>query len=217
MNIRYSFTICRTTNCRTVPEPGYADRGPCVRHEQDARTAIDALPDDHTNLLPLVWDKTKRGNAPTGVFGPHDECDWNIDALAGEIAYAAVQWGEIVADRARLSTPGDVRAACQVLGAHFLALIATPECTVVGYDRTIGYLDGLDAAIWLTSLHRRAVAYIGVTTRTRRLPGVCPACNSPTLDHNDGADLVRCARCRKVWTWKEYDLHVELTTWGSVA
>ncbi|MCP2168119.1 hypothetical protein [Goodfellowiella coeruleoviolacea] len=71
--------------------------------------------------------------------------------------------------------------------------------------------DGLDGALLLLELHRRATALLGQTKKTRRLPEPCSACGLQSLVHADGADTVECRNCAVVITWDDYQAANDLT------
>jgi hypothetical protein len=215
------FPTCRTPTCRSIPAPGYADRGLCGPCEHVGLDAIHSLADDHERLGPLMWEKPAAGVAATGgAFGPSDPVNVAVVDLVAEIEYTVALWEEITRDRARLSpVPGrrwQISRACTVLGNHYSALLATPPWPVVDYTRTITTMDGPDAVVWLTRLHHRATARIGDTALTIELPGLCPApdCGWPSLRHHDSADTMWCEHCRRRWPWNEYAAYVDLVTLG---
>lgn len=201
-------TVCRFTNCRTVPEPGYADRGLCPFHEQTGLDAIGRLPLIYAALLPLVWDKPSALRHDTGrlnaVFGPTDPGRWDIDALAGEIEWAVDTWAEIVRDRARLADATGLDAGCATLAAHYAVLVACPPVDVVDYDRQLVTMDGPDAVVWLTRLYRRGYGHTGRLEREYVLPEPCWECGAEDLRHRDSRDTVWCGTCRNRWTWDQY-------------
>lgn len=213
-----SFTVCRFTNCRTVPEAGYADRGLCPFHEQTGLDALTALPDAYAAVRAAVWDKPTALRHDTGrinsVFGPSDPGQWDMDALAGEIDWVTDLWAEIVRERAQLADASGVVAACETLGAHYAALVAIPPTDVAGYDRQIVTLDGPDAIVWLTRLYRRARAAAGDLERTYVVAGTCHLCGAEDLRHRDSRDAVWCGQCRARWTWDQYMAVMEADLFG---
>lgn len=211
--------LCRTDNCRTIPTDGYANRGLCAVCEAAGREALKALPQAHRDLLPLVGEKPATGIGATGgKFGPSVPINLAVDALVREIRYAVEQWEVILRDRARLGKPlKTVPDGCKLLAAWWAAFLATPPWAVATYpDWRITTMDGPDAIVWLTSLHRRAVATIGQTVMVMEIPGICPACRHPSLRHRDSDDIMWCDNCRTHWPWDEYAIHVDLLT-GTIA
>lgn len=212
---------CRDPHCRTRPEPGYAPRGLCQRHETEGLDAIRDLYTDWADLQPLVWDKQRGGlGAIGGKFGPSEPINYAAAALAGEIAYTAVVWEIAVRDRARLSevnldhwpTGDDLARAVRTLTAHYSVLIATPITDQMDYDDKPASADGIDAILALVALHRRARSMIGLSSRETTVPGMCSVreCGREDLRHRDGSNTVHCAGCRATWTWDEYQDAVAL-------
>lgn len=222
-----SYPLCRTPNCRTRPEPGYADRGLCQYHETAGVDAIQALPDDWSDLQRLIAQKPDLGMSASGPapFGPTVPLDLHADALAREIVYTVLLWEEVVRDRAGLSdvasdpTPVFVQAtrAAKTLAAHYSVLLALGPTDHESYERQETVADGVDAVVTLAALHRRARARIGVTSRVYALPGSCPDCGWEALRHRDGGDDVWCEHCRAVWPWDEYKDRVGLLVAGRAA
>jgi hypothetical protein len=205
---------CRKPHCRTRPQPGYAPRGLCPPDEAAGLDAIHRLPDDHANLQPLVWDKPQAGIGTVGSpFGPTVPVNLGADELANEIAYTAVVWEIAVRDRARLSDAPDLgaraiatdlrRAAC-ILAAHYSALLALPPTDFMGYDEKPATMDGVEAVLALTGLHRRASVMLGIASPTARVPGLCGECDAADLYHRDGSDKVTCGTCKAWWYWDTY-------------
>lgn len=210
---------CRSPLCRTPPAAGYADRGLCALCEARGQVALDELPALHTSLRTLVREQPTRPAGPGGTFGPRVPLNLAADTLADEIGYAVAMWEEIVRDRARLPPPRgtEVGRGCRLLAAWWPVLIAAGPTPVHAYApepaaRPLVDADGPDGIVWLTWLHRRAVAATGTTALVSEVPGICPACGAPSLRHRDAADTVWCDRCRVVYPWHEYHLHVQLLT-----
>lgn len=218
-----AYPICRNPRCPTKPEYGYADRGLCRTCETTGRAAIEQLPKVYLGLLPLVWEMRSPARHDTGriaaVFGPSEPIDLDADALAGEIAWTAGQWEEIVRDRARLSTEaaGYPAASCELLAAHYAVLLAAPRWPITFYDRGIGEWDGIDAVLALTSLHHRAETRIGEAAVTKQLPDLCPDCGRAHLRQRDGSDTVWCPECHTRWPWDAYADWSEAQLFGTPA
>jgi len=211
--------VCRSPVCRTPPTDGYADRGLCALCETRGQIAVDELPTVHTQLLALVREQPSRPAGRGGTFGPRVPLNLYVDTLADQIRYGVGMWEEIVRDRARLPPPrgSEVGRGCRLLATWWSVLIATPPTPVYAYtpepaDRPLVDADGPDAIIWLTWLYRHAVATVGTTALITEVPGLCAACGAPSLRHRDGGATVWCDRCRTVWPWDEYHLHVQLLT-----
>lgn len=209
-----SYPLCRTPNCRTRPEPGYADRGLCGYHETAGLEAVTALPDDWAELQPLIFDRLKTGMSTYDPmpFGPIELIDLHADSLAHEIAYTAVVWEIAVRDRAGLSDsigqdvmPGgrELAVAARTLAAHYSVLLALGPTDHMSFDRQPTTADGIDAIIGLAGLHKQARSHIGADARTTNVAGVCPNCGAEQLKHRDGGD-VRCGRCRASWSYEAY-------------
>jgi hypothetical protein len=205
-----SYPVCRNPTCRTTKRPGYADRGLCPPHEAAGLDAIGALPGNAVDLSPLIWEKLRIGGlAAVGApFGPTEPMNLTVDALVLEIWYALEQWAEIVGDRVGLAD-ADFYAAGRLV-AHYTALMCVPPWPVARYDRRITDMDGLDAILWMTDLHRRAVWHVGNRGQTKNVPGACVGCGHERLQHRNGADTVWCAHCRAVMTWDAYVDAIEL-------
>jgi hypothetical protein len=108
----------------------------------------------------------------------------------------------------------ELAAATRTLSAHFSALVALGPTDYIDYGRRPATADGPDAVVALTTLHRRAVAAVGLRERTTDLPGTCHLCNWPSLKHRDGGNDVWCDHCRAVWPWDEYQDRVALLPVG---
>lgn len=219
---------CRNPHCRTRPEPGYAPRGLCPRHETEGHNAIRELCADWADLQPLIWDKYKHGLGATGgKFGPSEPINYGAAALAGEIAYTAVVWEITVRDRARLAETvmnrwpvyGDLNRAVRTLTAHYSVLIALPATDHFDYDDKPITCDGVEGILALETLHRRARSMVGVTVRETTVPGICSVanCGRQELRHRDGSNTVHCGNCRATWTWDEYQDAVALVPVGRAA
>jgi hypothetical protein len=219
--VTYSFPTCRTPGCRTLAQPGYADRGLCDPCEQRGIEALQALPADHLELLPLVWEKQSGGLGPSGPngFEPSEPVNLATDALVREIEYAVRQWHEIVRDRAGLPVAERVYGitdCCRQLEAFYSALIAVPEWSVCSYpDRGVTTMDGPGAVVWMSKLHRRARIRIGIVELVMELPGKCQECGWPSLRHRDTRDTVWCDHCRESWTWDDYQEILATSVWGA--
>lgn len=206
-----SYTPCRTPACRTPKQPGYADRGLCLHHEQAGLDAITALPTQWSDLQSLIWDKpTSSGDTPGGHPGPSEPINYAADTLAREIEHWVIAWAEIVRDRAGLAEPhtttrfAALTDAARTLTAHYSALLAVTVVDVRDPDREWTRLDGADGIVELTRLHSRSASMIGVTSPTTAVPGNCATCGKPTLRHRDGSDTVQCATCRASIPWDTY-------------
>jgi hypothetical protein len=216
----YPFHLCRTLGCRTPKEPGYADRELCQPHEVAGLEAIGRLPRDWSDLEPLIWDKGAARH-DTGridsVFGPTEPIDIGADALARELVYTACVWEIAVRAQASLwDAPNqhamggyqDLARASRTLVAHYPVLLSIDRHEHMGYDRKPAVMDGVDAVISLTSLHRRAHNKVGFTRMTHEVPGGCGNCGRETLRHKDPdgreQDDVFCALCHWTCSWDVY-------------
>lgn len=141
-----------------------------------------------------------------------------VEATQAKMVDTATCWAESVAEVLRVGWDtqeiGRTRPGVRLQRAtHLLAdslpvllalrdvthLVWTDDGQLTAVDR-----DGLDGAIALLDLHRRARSVLGCTRHVNRLRTPCPACKRQALKHADGNDIVTCAACGEWWTWDEY-------------
>lgn len=133
--------------------------------------------------------------------------------------------------------PSDVVRACRILHPRLAMLADVPELELVDYplaalvgsvdrgDRepherwgavirrgrvTIATVPGWQGVLDLAAVHRRARGLLGLTSRTKRLPGNCPACGWPELcqeapRRKDDDPLVRCTGCDLSMAYDAYE------------
>lgn len=67
------------------------------------------------------------------------------------------------------------------------------------------YLDGVQRALEIARVWRKADEIIGITRKWQQRLGKCPKCNIRTLGNFAGSDSVQCSNCGGVMTRDEYD------------
>lgn len=78
-----------------------------------------------------------------------------------------------------------------------------PESWVIG-GRTVTR-DGVDRALDIRHVHRRASEAVGFEKVWERRAAACPECLLPTLGGWVGDDLISCSECLAAFTKKEYE------------
>jgi hypothetical protein len=202
--------LCRHSPCDT-PTTGL-----CPAHTHRAWYAARDLPAAHADLHQLLGKTSPRSSdrvrssraAPVPIR-------LDVDALRGEIADELERWGEILADRAGATLPdsGRLTAAAQWITDNWHNLLNIPPAAhmvwTTGTDREVEFLDGVDAALRLGALHRRARGMLGTGLLVTPLPTPCPGCHT-RLTRAAGADYVDCHGCGRLFTDAEYQRLVSL-------
>lgn len=155
----------------------------------------------------------------------------SIEALRAEIDSEVVGWAEPVAEKLGIdwntSDMGHARIAVRVQRAAMLLANAVPTLLALekqehpawedgepkpdpdepGVQATI-IRDGVEGALALLDLHRRAYAVAGRTKLVHRLPTPCPWCDMRSLVRHNGSSEVTCENCRRHIAERHYSWFV---------
>lgn len=195
-------------------------RGLCAACTRVVVHALNHLAGDVVELTMLIGNTSA---AEVHVGGSRDlpvPIRLGIEALRAEIDHELQLWAEPVAEALGVEWdttkmghsrfgPRVQRAAHLLVGAVD-TLLGLPEQEqpawwegepvwddVLDVQDTV-FRDGVDGALALVELHRRAYAAAGRTKYVTRLPQPCPWCSWATLVRHNGQDHVECENCRKV-------------------
>ncbi|MGI5223479.1 hypothetical protein, partial [Nocardia sp. CA-290969] len=173
----------------------------CRSCEEHAFADIRQLADDYADLAQARTEPTRIGGGPKVSRSAELPVPIAliVDALMTEIDEEAARWAR------RLPGDGpDLTVICSRLGT----LVDLPVQTVTvwvphpdgGDDVTRTVLDGVDAVLRLSALHRRAVKLLGRDeVRDSRLTEACHVCGMCTLTVSLQTNLITCRMCRNVW------------------
>ena len=105
---------------------------------------------------------------------------------------------------------GDVIDRAGGLGVRVDNLVREPACEFRVWHRgspVRKMLDGVDRAVNIRKVHRKADGMVGLKKIWQRRVMACPACNLPTLGSWFGEGTVYCTNedCKKTLTRDEYD------------
>lgn len=195
-----------------------ASEGLCDACTRLVAQAIECLPQDYFELQAEIASR-RNGHRElvTGTREPPAPISLTIAALQSELLHEAQCWAESVAEvlridwdtqAARDSRPAAVLfRASDVLGTALPVLVSLRGVQHVGWvddEWTILERDGLDGAVLLVELHRRAQILTGQQRLVHRLPAPCPRCERLALTRDDGDEVIACSACGRVYTWEEY-------------
>lgn len=197
------------------------ERGLCEACVRNVVDALNHLPGDVVELTMLLG----RGDmaAETPVSSSRDlqvPIRLGVEALRAEIDDELQNWAEPVAEQLGVdwdtSAMGHSRIAVRSQRAAALlanaagVLLALPEQEHSAWEngepqedpdepgvQATVIRDGVDGALALLDLHRRAYAAAGRTKLVHRLPTPCPWCDFQALVRHNGADEVTCENCRR--------------------
>lgn len=180
----------------------------CDRCASSVAAAVAGLWQDYLGLGQLVIEPPTgptseiRSPSPT----PALPIDIHNDALKVEL--------ETVVGHAAAAVTGDPPPRAFVTAVTLVennldALLRAPRHPVVMWNRDGDrreqfIVDGVDIALKLASLHRRARAILGVDRGKDRMPVPCPRCEARKLVRFHGADCVVCEACLGRWTDDDY-------------
>ena len=190
----------------------------CTRCRRDIELAVAELWDDYRCLDSLFLVPTEHAGSEIRSGIPGSQVPVNVfsDALMHDIADAIYRCAAAI-------TPNPAQSA-QTAFAQFVTcrgivqrnidtLLAAPPTKHLlwnraGDDYLAEMLDGVQLALALVTLHRRAVSLVGVERPRERMPVPCPQCGSRQLGRDvnpDGIDDdVSCRACGSSWTDQEY-------------
>lgn len=135
-----------------------------------------------------------------------------IDALRGEIIYEVLYWARGVA--AACGSLGYSGSATEFLALRIEKLLALGPCERPSWTRDgepesapVVYT-GLEGALRLDELHRRAYRVCGRTALVHRLIPACPWCDHRALVRHNGSSHVECENCSKIIDERHYSWFV---------
>lgn len=209
-----------------LPRRIVVERGLCETCTRTVQYALGHLAGDFVELTMLML---RRANTEMGTLVSSSPdllvpIDLGIDALRTEIDSETVNWAEPVAEELAIewdtSAMGHVRVgvrvhrAASILAKAVPTLLALPEQEhsawqngepkedpdEPGVQDTI-VRDGVDGALALLDLHRRAWSVAGRTEFVQRIIPPCRHCGQRALVRHDGDDYVVCENCREITPW----------------
>ncbi|WP_280265360.1 hypothetical protein [Nocardia wallacei] len=180
------------TLCRPCEEHAFAD----IRQLRDDWLLLAAARTDQTHTAggPKV---TRSAELPVPIR-------LAVDTLLALITEEAYRWAQ------RLPGEDD---DLTVIITHLGTLADLPAQTVTvwiphpdgGDDIGETVMDGVDAVLRLSALHRRAVRVLGLDeAKDNRLREACHVCGLHTLSASVRTNLIRCHACRNVWDQDEF-------------
>ena len=176
---------------------------PCEEH---AFADIRQLSDDYDALAAARAEPTRIAGGPKVAHSAElpVPIPLVVDALMTEIIEETTRWAR------RLPGEGEsFTALCSCLGT----LVDLPAQMVTvwvphpdgGDDFGEMTLDGVDAVLRLSSLHRRAVKLLGQDeVKDSRLTEPCHVCGMCTLTVSLQTNLITCRMCHNVWHQDEF-------------
>lgn len=196
-------------------------RGLCARCISDVEHALNHLTGDVVELTMHLGKTGQAGGVMVSSSFDHPvPIQVNLEALRAEIDSELQAWAEPVAEILGIEWDTDsmhrtrmaprVQRAAHLLARSVSTLLALPETEhpawgngLPVWDVELGcqdttVRDGVDGALHLIELHRRAYAALGRTEYVERLPHPCPWCNWITLIRRNGQDNVECENCHKI-------------------
>lgn len=198
-----------------------ASLGLCDGCERKLQTVIGELPRDYVRLEAMIAVGGGGGGEPVSRSRELPvPIRLSVEALQSEMVHEAYSWAESVADAMNMDwdtaaferrrPAARLVAACALLESSVSVLLAlrdvvglVPDSFSEGWVAT--ERSGLDGAVALLDLHRRAMAMSGQTTLVERLMAPCPRCERASLRRRSGSDTVSCSSCGNGFTWREYE------------
>lgn len=188
----------------------------CDRCTSAVAAAVAGLWQDYLGLDQLVTEPTTgaaseiRSPSPT----PALPIDIHTDALKVELETVV---GHAAAAITSHAPPRAFVTAITLVENNLDTLLRAPRHPVVMWNRAGDrrerfIVDGIDIALKLGSLHRRARMILGVDRGKDRMPVPCPRCEARRLVRFHGAAGVTCESCNACWTDYGYQ---QLTTIGA--
>lgn len=173
---------------------------------------------DYLALHRLFLTPTRHAGSEIRSGEPTSQVPVNVvsDALMNEIADAVYRCASAIAEQlgVTLRETGQLAYWLETVEDNVETLIAAPATDVpmwnrAGDDFAPVRMDGVQLALALVDLHRRAVAMVGVERPRERMPVPCPKCESHQLGRIVTTSMVviadvDCRACGSVWTDAEY-------------
>lgn len=189
-----------------------------VCHDRTANE-LEALDADYVTLGALEPRHRGPQTRVSGTTTPGVPIDLDADEIARAIAWRCSVWEPPVREAAGLP-PAPERGRPAVLVARASAVFAGSLSAFLALPPTWGYPDGPDGgcvartgvqgALDLRRLHRRAVALVGIVRPAVHLPGVCRRCGATALLQADGGGDVECGHCGRRISPADY--HTDLAS-----
>jgi hypothetical protein len=208
--------------------PVTVERGLCDGCRRDLEHALNHLVGDVVELTMMIGRVGSTGDVLVSS-SPELQIPLqvNVEALRAEIDSELQNWAEPVAEKLGVEWDTEATSRCRMAvrvqrAAHLLTravdtLLALPptehpawEQGLPVWDRELGcqevtVRDGVDAAISLIDLHRRAYVMLGRTKLVHRLSPPCPWCDHKELVRHNGEGHVTCEHCHRIIEEKHYD------------
>jgi len=211
-----------------LPRTITTERGLCDTCTRTVQYALGHLAGDVVELTMLLG---RSGGAMETLVASSPELrvpiSLAIEALRAEIDDELQAWAEPVAEELVInwdtSAMGHSRIAVRVQRAASLLMNAVPTLIALPEQEHSAWLngepkedpddpgvqdtvirDGVDGALALLDLHRRAYSIAGRTELVHRLPTPCPWCDMRALVRHNGSSHVECENCRRIIEEKHY-------------
>lgn len=179
----------------------------CDRCIAAIAAAVAGLWQDYLGLGQLVIEPSTgptseiRSPSPT----PSLPIDIHDDALKVELETVVGHAAAAISD----NPPQAFVTAVTLVEDNLDVLLRAPRHPVVMWNRSGDQrvridVDGIDIALKLSSLHRRARMILGVDRGKDRMPVPCPRCEARKLVRFHGEDGVLCEACLGRWTDDDY-------------
>ena len=195
---------------RTTEEPNTV----CTRCRRQVESAVAGLWDDYCCLDSLFLVPTEHAGSEIRSGAPKSQVPVNVfsDALKHDISDAMYRCAAAITPNPEgpAQTPFAQFVTCRgIVQRNIETLLAVPPKKHLMWNRAgdnyiAEMLDGVDLALALVNLHRRACALVGVERPRERMPVPCPQCESRQLGKNAGSTDVDCRSCGSVWSESAY-------------
>ena len=189
----------------------------CTRCRRHIESAVTELWDDYCCLNNLFLVPTEHAGSEIRSGAPKSQVPVNVvsDALMHDIGDAIYRCAAAITPNPEGSaqTPFAQFVTCRgIVQRNIEALLAAPRTKHLLWNRSgdnyiAEMLDGIDLALALVNLHRRACALVGVERPRERMPVPCPQCESRQLGRDinpTGPSDVNCRACGSSWTDAQY-------------
>jgi hypothetical protein len=209
-----------------LPRAITLERGLCETCARTVQYALGHLAGDFVELTMLMLGRQNTAMGTLVASSPELRVPINlwIDALRTDIDNETANWVEPVAEQLAAdwdtAAMGHARVGVRVKRAATLLASAVPTLLALpeqehsawqngepredpddpGVQDTI-VRDGVDGALALLDLHRRAWSMAGRTEYVQRIIPPCRHCGLRALVRHDGDDHVVCENCREITPW----------------
>lgn len=193
----------------------------CIR---GVTAATEKLWSDHRALRRLIGEPAGCAGGEVRSSGAPTSCvpvNVHVDALMREIESATSRCAEAILDTLDSDPPTSdaLVVSLQIVEPNIAVLLTVPPHDAMKWNRAGDdwegiVTDGVQLALGLVDLHRRARAVIGVDEARDRMPVPCPRCESHQLGRTHGDVHITCLACGSRWTEDEY---TQLTMFAATA